>query len=231
MTSNSDSPVYLIAPCYLAGPDTSMSTALTAHLEAAGWARKPVRAGLAFSHRERGGLVEAVHAPDGTPPGESPCPALSWEFTARPGPGRPSTWSVRFTPATPPELPTAFAHALTSPDPAADPDGGAPHYLQAPGLTDLTTAPLQQARWQRDIGSYWSAWNAPDRQGVVITPVAPGVDGYGGADWLLAARRASDKTVMWMAVAHPNTPTHLMRTLCTALASPAPVPRQRKPAS
>nr|WP_236072155.1 DUF317 domain-containing protein [Streptomyces polyasparticus] len=41
----------------------------------------------------------------------------------------------------------------------------------------------------------------------------------------MAARRAPDTTTGWLAVAHPNTPTHLIHALCEALSDPAPVPR------
>ncbi|WP_381832537.1 DUF317 domain-containing protein [Streptomyces monticola] len=174
--------------------------------------------------------MAACHAPDGTPPGQGPCPAMGWEFTARSGSGRPTAWSVRFTPATPPELPTAFATALSGADAAPGPGNASPHYLQAPGQADEATAPLREAGWRQDIGAYWSVWYAPDQQAVVTTPVPPGTDGYGGTSWLLAARRATDRTVLWMAVAHPNTPTPLMRALCAALTDPAPVPRPRAPA-
>ncbi|MBC9719372.1 DUF317 domain-containing protein, partial [Streptomyces sp. TRM66268-LWL] len=44
-------------------------------------------------------------------------------------------------------------------------------------------------------------------------------------DPLMAARRAPDTTTGWLAVAHPNTPTHLIHALCEALSDPAPVPR------
>ncbi|MEV0112557.1 DUF317 domain-containing protein [Streptomyces sp. NPDC050844] len=227
MTDHAPTAPYLIAPRYLAGPDTSLAVAIGDRLRAAGWRSDAYRGAVVYARREAGGLLEAVHIPNGAG-GGGKCPAAGWEFTARPGPGTPSTWSVRFTPATPPELPAALASALT--EEAADSGPGAkPHYLRPPLPPAQATMPLDAAGWMRDIGTAESAWYAPGQQAVVVTPVTADEHGDDGASWMLAARRATDLQVLWLALAHPATPTHLVRALCAEISDPAPVPRHRLP--
>lgn len=218
---------YLIAPRYLAGPDTNLAAAIGDRLRAAGWSSDSYRGAIVYAHRETGGLLEAIHIPNGSG-GRGKCPAAGWEFTARPGPGAPETWSVRFTPATPPELPTALATTLTEEAIAPRP-GAEPHYLQPPLPPAEATTALDAAGWMRDIGPAESTWYAPGQQAVVVTGLSADEHRDGGASWLLAARRATDLQVLWLALAHPATPTHLMRALCREISDRTPVPRHQLP--
>ncbi|MBL1102936.1 DUF317 domain-containing protein, partial [Streptomyces coffeae] len=62
-----------------------------------------------------------------------------------------------------------------------------------------------------------------------ITPRFPDTSHRGAASWLCAARRATDLTVLWLALACPHTPTHLIAALCRAITDPTPVPRRSLP--
>ncbi|WP_338672609.1 DUF317 domain-containing protein [Streptomyces sp. SCSIO 30461] len=222
-------PPYLISPCHLAGPDATATGSLVMWLLADGWQIGSHEHAIVFSRREEGGLLEALQVRNRTSPVQSTCPASwSWEFTARRAPGVAAAWKVRFAPATPPELIATLATALT--DPAQElSDQGRPHYLSAPLPHEAATRPLDAAGWMRDLAQDECVWYGPDQQTVVVTPLPPSICGNVGTNWLLAARRAIDDTALWYATAHPLTPTHLIRALCTRLADPAPVPRQACP--
>ncbi|GHJ35451.1 DUF317 domain-containing protein [Streptomyces sp. TS71-3] len=218
-------PPYLISPRYLAGPDENATTAVAAQLLHSSWSSGPYGQGTVYSHHAPSCLLEAVHIPT---TGDRPCPADGWEFTARPAPGAAYAWLVHFDQATPPELIAAFTGALT----AADEDcanGDGPRCLATPGPPEEATGPLEAAGWIRDLAQYECAWYGPGQQAVVVTPLAPDEYGNGAASWLFAARRAIDNIALWYATAHPDTPTYLIHALCTALADPAPVPRQQRP--
>ncbi|MEU7488060.1 DUF317 domain-containing protein [Streptomyces sp. NPDC042319] len=219
---------YLIAPRYLAGPDEILNTGIAILLLSNGWESAPHGEGTMYAYRASGGLLEAVHAADHVPPGHRPPPASGWEFTARPGPGEMATWGVRFAPATPPELIAALATALTEREVDRAP-GGQPHYLRAPLAPEEATLPLEAASWMRDLAQHECAWYAPDQQAVTVTPHVPGQLDSPAANWLFAARRATDNVALWHAIAHPYTPTHLIHALCAALTDPAPVPRSKCP--
>ncbi|WP_258528106.1 DUF317 domain-containing protein, partial [Streptomyces sp. NBRC 110611] len=61
-----------------------------------------------------------------------------------------------------------------------------------------------------DLAQHKCTWYAPDEQAVVISLPSRAFDD-GGTNWLLAAHRANDDTVLWHATAHPHTPAHLIR--------------------
>ncbi|MEV3854970.1 DUF317 domain-containing protein [Streptomyces sp. NPDC050095] len=227
---------YRIVPRYLAGPDPKVTDTLLRALPAQGWHVEHLGQAHAFDLREVDGLREALYVPDHLPSVPGMCLGKGWEFTARPAPGTPAAWRVSFAPATPPELIAALATALTHPDhDLADdvaPDPGAvPHYLHPPAAHPDGTLPLEAAGWIRDLGTDDCAWYAPGQQAAVVTPALPDASGSGATNWLFAARRAVDTTALWHATAHPNTPTHLIRALCTALTDPAPVPRPTRPSA
>ncbi|MFE0178035.1 DUF317 domain-containing protein [Streptomyces sp. NPDC059002] len=227
MSTRPASPPYRIAPGYLAGPDALGTRRITDRLVAYGFTPEPFYEARAYARRDPHGLLEALQTPRSAPdPTDGEEPHTDWEFTARTAPGRPATWRVRFAPTTPPELPAALATALTAQAPDHD---GTPHYLHPPGTPEEATAPLAEAGWMRDLGRHECAWYAPGQQAVLVTPLRPDAHGHGGANWLLAARRATDHTALWYATAHPRTPTHLIRALCTQLTDPTPVPRTHRP--
>ncbi|MFB6536675.1 DUF317 domain-containing protein [Streptomyces noursei] len=220
------SPV-LIAPRYLAGPDATATSALIQQLQDDQWRRESFSDCLVFSRREPGGLLEALHTPAGVQRAPKKGRESSWEFTARPGPGEAATWSVRFAPKTPPELPAALAAALTDTDRVAD-GQHSPHYLRPVGRPDEATAPLSAAGWIHVLTRYEYAWYAPDERALVVTGTSD-EHGHGVANWLFAASRATDNITLWHATAHPRTPTHLIHALCTAITDPSPVLRTRPP--
>ncbi|MFJ9174926.1 DUF317 domain-containing protein [Streptomyces sp. NPDC102360] len=228
MTAPYPHPGYLIAPRYLAGPDEQATHALMHALPAMGWHVEHLRQAYAFHLREADGLLEAVYVPAHLPAVRGTGPGVGWEFTARTAPGTPAAWKVCFAPATPPELITTLATALTDPEPGHEP-GQAPHYLRPPVAPLAATGPLEAAGWMRDRGTDESAWYAPGQQAVVVTPTLPRPSGPGTTNWLLSARRAADAPSLWHASAHPGTPTHLIRALCAALTDPAPVVRPTRP--
>ncbi|KAF4408912.1 DUF317 domain-containing protein, partial [Streptomyces lycii] len=215
---------YLIAPRYLAGTDEPATRFLTMWLRATDWQPETLYGGHLYSRRTPDGLLEAVHTSPGTAHVPATHPALGWEFTARPAPGEPATWTVHFALATPPELMIALATALTDPTPGphTTPGPNRPHFLQAPDAPEQATQPLEAAGWMRDLAQHECTWYAPDQQAVVVS--SPLHDGHETDDgnWLFATRRANDNVVLWYATAHPHTPTHLVQALCTALADPAP---------
>ena len=221
-------PPYLITPCYLAGPDGTVTGSLITRLLDDGWQTDSCGDALVFSRREEGGLLEALHTRHGNPSARDESPDTAWEFTARSGPGQAAAWTVRFAPETPPELIAALAAALTDPDQEPSP-GNRPHYLRAPASHEEATRPLEAAGWMRDLAEHECAWYAPRQQAVAITPIPPDTCGNGGANWLLAALRQIDHTALWYATAHPHTPTHLIHALCARLADPTPVPRPTCP--
>ncbi|MCZ1014808.1 DUF317 domain-containing protein [Streptomyces noursei] len=229
MNHHPSTPPELIAPRYLAGPDTTATKTLIQHLRDHGWRAEPQGATLVLSHREPGGLLEALHTPDNThtPRGKHPVP--SWEFTARPGPGEPAVWTVRFGPHTPPELPATLTTALTGSKGATGTDGR-PHYLHPAGHPKEATTLLSAAGWIwiRDLGRDASAWYSPDEQAIVVSPPT-GEPEHDDGNWLLSVRRTTDNTTLWCATAHPRTPTHLMHALCQEIADPTPVPRRHSP--
>ncbi|MFF3730980.1 DUF317 domain-containing protein [Streptomyces sp. NPDC002476] len=75
----------------------------------------------------------------------------------------------------------------------------------------------------RDLGARIE-WYAPTTQAAVVGDrLTPG--GADAENWLFAARRFTDPTVLWHALATPDTPGHLIDVLCRAMADPAPVAR------
>ncbi|WP_282798059.1 DUF317 domain-containing protein [Streptomyces sp. CC224B] len=211
-------PTLLITPRYLAGPDAAAAAAVGRLLCAAGWRKRPVQGGTGY--RTADGRREALFAPEGTCRGDYGT-ASSWRFTARTERGEPARWTAVFSPAVPPELIAAFAAALADDPARPGPDG--PHYLRAPvGPLEATRA-LAEAGWIRDLGAELE-WYAPTLQAVVVGDrLLPGTADT--KNWLFAARRATDLTVLWHALATPATPGHLIDALCRALADPAPVAR------
>ncbi|MDJ0467048.1 DUF317 domain-containing protein [Streptomyces sp. H27-C3] len=215
MTSSS---TLLIAPRYLAGPDAAGTVAVGRLLRAAGWRERSAQGGTCY--RTADGRREALFLPEGACQGAYDT-ERSWRFAARPAPGARARWSTAFAASTPPELVAAFAAALAADD--ADPATGGPHYLAPPVAPHEATQALAEAGWIRDLGAGID-WYAPTMQAAVagdrLTP--------GSADaknWLFAARRFADRTVLWHALATPGTPGHLVNALCRAMADPAPVAR------
>ncbi|MFH8295054.1 DUF317 domain-containing protein [Streptomyces sp. NPDC018059] len=210
-------PTLLIAPRYLAGPDTAAAAAVGRLLHAAGWRERAVQGGSGY--RTADGRREALFTPEGACRGDFDTP-LSWRFTARTAPGEPARWSAAFSPTTPPELVAAFAATLA--DDAADPGTGGPHYLRPPLAPLEATGALAEAGWIRDLGADID-WYAPTMQAAVVGDHDP--SSVDAKAWLFAARRFTDLTVLWHALATSATPGHLIDALCRALADPAPVAR------
>ncbi|MEU9777575.1 DUF317 domain-containing protein [Streptomyces sp. NPDC047968] len=211
-------PTLLIAPRYLAGPDAAGAVTVGRVLRAAGWRERPAQGGTCY--RTADGRREALFLPEGAREGAYDT-ERSWRFAARTSPGVRATWSAAFSASTPPELVAAFAAALADNAPAPGTDG--PHYLLPPVPLQEATQALAEAGWIRDLGEGID-WYAPTMQAAVagdrLTP--------GSADaknWLFAARRYADTSVLWHALATPCTPGHLVNALCAAMADPAPVAR------
>ncbi|WP_435058439.1 DUF317 domain-containing protein [Streptomyces sp. bgisy060] len=211
-------PTLLIAPRYLAGPDAAATAAVGRLLCAAGWRERAVQGGTGY--RTTDGRREALFTPEGACRGDYDT-ERSWRFTARTAPGDRARWSAAFSPATPPELVAAFAATLA--DDAADPGTGGPHYLRPPVAPQEATSALADAGWIRDLGAGID-WYAPTMQAAVVGDrLTPG--SADAKNWLFAARRFTDPTVLWHALATPATPGHLIDALCRAMADPAPVAR------
>ncbi|TQE33158.1 DUF317 domain-containing protein [Streptomyces ipomoeae] len=216
MTSTS---TLLIAPRYLAGPDARHAAAIGEQLTLAGWLEARGDEGSRYTSAD--GRREALYGPDGACRGAYDTEP-SWRFAARLAPGAPALWTAAFTPATPPELIAAFAAALA--DDAAHDAEGAPHYLRPP------TAPLEAARaldgagWIRDLGAE-AAWYEPTTMQAVVVSGHRAPDGTVATNWLFAARRAVNLSVLWHALATPEIPGHLVDALCRALIDPAPAAR------
>ncbi|MBO3681690.1 DUF317 domain-containing protein [Streptomyces sp. NEAU-YJ-81] len=226
MRDSATTPPYLIAPRYLAGPDPHAVTTAEEVLLAAGW--QIDRHANHTDYRAPGSLRQSRYLPDQADhrcPGK---PLMAWEFTAHPAPDARAAWTVWFARDTPPEITAAFAATLADDTPRPTPEDG-PHYLLPPRTTREATSVLATAGWMRDIGRNDDTWYAPNEQAVVVTAAFPNTTGRGGANWLCAARRATDGAVLWLAVASPATPTHLMAALCRALTDPTPVPRHTLP--
>lgn len=220
-------PPYLIVPRYLAGPDPDATTTAADVLKAAGWYVEQTPDHTDYV--DPGGLRQARHLPD---PEADPMglgqPLMAWEFTASTVPGAPAVWTVWFCHDTPPEIIAAFAAALADDTPAPGPGAG-PHYLQPPAPPEQATIPLAAAGWMRDVGNGDIAWYGPHQQVVVVVARFRDTSRRGAANWLCAARRATDTTVLWIALACPRTPTHLIAVLCRAITDPTPVPRCTPP--
>ncbi|WP_078565415.1 DUF317 domain-containing protein [Streptomyces sp. AA1529] len=211
---------YMIKPRYLAGPCDKVPVMGDA------WQRQPVPGlGTAYlrCNEATGSHYLALHTPgtekhparrafDGTPTG--------WEFLSYPATGHLPSWQVIFSPDTPPELPAALAGLLSAGEEPA------PHEVTE---VDEATAPLERARWSRDLGHECTWFSPGDQQAAVVTPTSPANPTRGPQSWLLAARSRDGDQVLWLAQATPETPTALIRTLCVQLADPAPVPRHQKP--
>lgn len=208
----------LIAPRYLAGPDAAATAAVGRLLHAAGWRERAVQGGRGY--RTTDGRREALFTPEGACRGDFDTPP-SWRFTARTAPGEPARWSAAFSPTTPPELVAAFAATLA--DDAAAPGTDGPHYLRPPVAPLKATGALTEAGWIRDLGTDVE-WYAPTMQAVVVGDHLA-ADSGDAKNWLFAARRRTDTTVLWYALAAPSTPGHLIDALCRTLADPAPVAR------
>ncbi|MFI0818599.1 DUF317 domain-containing protein [Streptomyces sp. NPDC021098] len=216
-------PRYLISPRYLAGPDPAAVTTPDDVLAAAGW--NATHDNGHTDYCDPSGQRHARHLHDRAEP---PCkPLMAWEFTASPSPRARVAWTAWFSHDTPPEITAAFAATLADNTPGLTPEDG-PRHLLPPQSPHKATEALATAGWIRDIGREDDSWYAPNEQAVVVTATTPDT-GQRGANWLCAARRATDATVLWVAVASPATPTHLIAALCRAVADPAPVPRHTLP--
>ncbi|MGI5353003.1 DUF317 domain-containing protein [Streptomyces sp. CA-250714] len=237
-------PSYLIAPLHLAGPDVTVKVLSNR------WQARPYRDTCVYVHRSEGQLVEALHNPHG---GRPACehgrttgrePEGGWEFTARHAPGAPRTWRALFAPATPPELPAAFAHAVTRLP-----------TMPGPLIHAEPTSPLGAAEWICDRGTRENTWFSTDGQAIVITPphshkgrpnaavrsggpalpdtgTAPGCDAGGDActeRWLFAAQHSCEQQLLWFALVDASTPNALLRALCKEIAREEPVPRNEIP--
>ncbi|AQW48494.1 DUF317 domain-containing protein [Streptomyces violaceusniger] len=217
-------PRYLISPRYLAGPDPAAVTTADDVLLAAGW--KATREPCHTDYRDPSGQRHARHLHSrAVHPGK---PLMAWEFTASAYSAARVTWTAWFSHDTPPEITAAFAAAVADDTPGPTPEDG-PRYLLLSQSAHKATEALATAGWIRDIGRQDDSWYTPNEQAVVITATVPSTTGKGGANWLCAARRAADAMVLWVAVASPATPTHLMAALCRALTDPTPVPRHSLP--
>ncbi|KAK1177973.1 DUF317 domain-containing protein [Streptomyces sp. NBS 14/10] len=217
---------YLIVPRYLAGPDPDATTTAAHVLQAAGWHTEHTPDHTDYSDPR--GLRQARHLADAPDPGRLGQPLMTWEFTASPVRGGRAAWTAWFCRDTPPEFIAAFAAALADDTPAPAPGTG-PHYLQPPTSPGHATAPLAAAGWTRGLGNGETAWYGPHQQAAVVTARFPSSSRRGAANWLCAARRATDLTVLWLALACLHTPTHLVAALCRAITDPTPVPRRTPP--
>lgn len=213
---------FLIAPSYLAGPDTTATVAIRRILRAAGWLEYPVQGGIGY--RTSDGRRQALFIPEGACRGEYDTEP-SWRFTARTEPGEQASWSAVFASSTPPELIFAFAAVLADDVTNSGTDG--PHYLRPPVGPQEATRALAEAGWIRDLGEA-AEWYAPTMQAAVVEG-RPASDGADAENWLFAARRFTDLTVLWHAMATPSTPGHLIEALCRAMTDPAPVARMVLP--
>ncbi|MGI5353004.1 DUF317 domain-containing protein [Streptomyces sp. CA-250714] len=203
---------YLVSPRYLAGPDETVPVLgpdWTPPLPAGTAAREP-RMKLYTFHQE-GHYYEALHAPDADT-ADTPEGTCGWRFSRRPHPAADEEWFAIFGPGTPPELPAALAEAVCSHLPTD----------QKSVLTPAIEAVMEAAWWTFETNEGGGTWFAPGRRALVGTP-----DGS-GTTWTFAAVTDSGD-VLWYALAHRDTPRHLIHAVCVALTAPAPVPRQHRP--
>nr|WP_275695787.1 DUF317 domain-containing protein [Streptomyces noursei] len=211
------SPTYTYCSATPHGPGRHGCRNLVQALSVHGWRCQTLGGSLVLSHREPGGLLEALHTPESTPRQHRRTLTTRWELTARPGPGEPAAWTLRFSSQAPPRLPIAVATALITADGAPGTDR-CPHYLLAAGQPEQAIAPLVDAGWFCDPVEH-DAWYAPDGHAVVLAP-RPDELGHGAVNWLFAAHRAPENTPLWRATAHPRTPTHVIRALSAEIAIP-----------
>ncbi|MEU2721595.1 DUF317 domain-containing protein [Streptomyces smyrnaeus] len=239
-------PSYLIAPRYLAGPDE------TVRVLSDDWQARPFDDTWIYLHRSsEGQLVEALHPPILRQPRRDVHGHVTgraslngWEFTGRPAPGAPRTWRVRFTPTTPPELPAAFARAVTQP----------PTTL---GVHTDPTSPLDAAEWICDRGQYETTWYSIEGQCLVTAPTQRDTCTQHAADpgrgdtspsstdaahdcaspgthacterWVFAAQHSFEQRLLWVALAEASVPNSLLHALCREITREEPVPRDEIP--
>ncbi|MBA0049778.1 hypothetical protein E0L36_02315 [Streptomyces sp. AJS327] len=210
---------YMVAPLYLAGPESSM-TVLGPDWHHQGYADRT----SVFVYRCDSRLVVArqrIYACDDVP--ESPDLVWHWEFTGHPALEASPVWKVKFSHRTPPEFPAAVADSVN-------------RWTATPRqhVPPQATEPLAEGEWMADHGTNDVTWYSPEDRGLVIArkPEVPGEEGLRAqrrAPWVFAARLPGAERLLWAGVASAAAPSHILYALCAGMADQRPVPRHEIP--